>query len=42
MKVAEFNIITKNLINKYNNSIYESYDNEEDEVNVRIDMYNAS
>jgi len=45
MKVTEFNIITKNLINKYNNSIYESYENDEDdeeEFTVKIDMYNAS
>ncbi|MGV8086600.1 MAG: hypothetical protein ACP5N1_03135 [Candidatus Woesearchaeota archaeon] len=42
MKVNEFKIITKNLINKYNNSMYESYDNDEDEFNVVIEMYNAS
>jgi len=41
-KVTEFTIIRRNLINKYNNSLYETYDSEDDELMVSIEMYNAS
>ena len=40
MKLTDFNITAKNLINKYNNSIYETY--EDDEMIIVIDMYIAS
>ena len=40
MNVKTTNIFAKNLINKYNNSIYENY--EEDEVVIVLDVYSAS
>ena len=40
MEIKKINIMTKNLINKYNNSIYEVY--EDDDMMIMIDMYTAS
>ena len=40
MEIKNINIMTKNLINKYNNSIYEVY--EDEDMMIMIDMYTAS
>jgi len=40
MEIKNIDITTKNIINKYNNSIYEVY--EDEEMIIRIDMYTAS
>ena len=40
MEIKSINITTKNLINKYNNSMFEVY--EDEEMMIVIDMYTAS
>jgi len=42
MQITTFNITTKNLINKYNNSIYETYADEEDPAIILTGIYIAS
>jgi len=42
MTINGFHITAKNIINKYNNSIYETYETAEEESLPIIGIYNAS